>query len=101
MDVGKMIDALSKERDGIDEIIQALQRLVDRGGMVTGTQRRGRKFMDKAGRREVSERMKRYWENKKQGQQKAAQAAETKGSGGGDSAQMSSEKWGLNHSSAT
>ncbi len=54
-----MIRNLQNERDLVNEVIAALERLDNRIG--SGVKRRGRRFMDNDGRKEVSERMKRYW----------------------------------------
>src|SRR5438874_2441677 len=63
MDLYRIIEELVEERNRVDQIIQSLESAV-----VTGKEparpparRRGRKSMDGPARKEVSERMKRYW----------------------------------------
>jgi hypothetical protein len=65
MDITAMIDKLETERRRLDGAIEALRRLQQQTGSPraasSSRQRRGRKFMSAAERREVSARMKRYW----------------------------------------
>ena len=64
MDLDKVIAKLQGERAKLDEIITALEQLKLSGAdipKVIVKKRRGRKFMNEEDRREVSERMKRYW----------------------------------------
>lgn len=63
MDLRETIRGLRAERERIDEVIAHLEALyqTDDGTTPTHTHRRGRKFMGAAERREVSERMKKYW----------------------------------------
>ncbi len=65
MDILRIIEELRAERDRLDGIILALERFGREKDLVPGPKRRGRKFMDKKGRQEVSERMKRYWESRR------------------------------------
>jgi hypothetical protein len=69
MDLDKVIAKLQGERAKLDEIITALEQLKRTGADVPKEvikKRRGRKFMNEADRREVSERMKRYWAARRQ-----------------------------------
>ncbi len=59
MDLLKILEELYAERDRLNKMIGTLENLDRKNLSPPG--RRGRKFMDPAGRREVSERMKKYW----------------------------------------
>jgi hypothetical protein len=64
MDLDKIIAKLQGERAKLDEVISSLEQLKRSGADVPKEvikKRRGRKFMNEEDRREVSERMKRYW----------------------------------------
>jgi hypothetical protein len=77
MDLYRIIDHLMDERNRINQIIQALDRRASEGGLrgrrkpdagrnaVQPVRRRGRKSMDAAARKEVSERMRRYWASRR------------------------------------
>ena len=65
MDLNRMIEELMQERERIAEIIRSLEAM-ERKGNSAPPKRRGRKFMDEAGRAEVAERMKRYWAKKRE-----------------------------------
>jgi hypothetical protein len=70
MDLYRIIRELVLERDRVDQIIQSLE---EHSGIRKGTrsatpERRGRKPMDRAAREQVSERMKRYWEKRREQQ---------------------------------
>jgi hypothetical protein len=73
MDLDQILIDVRGERDRLKEIVVNLERLA---AMVrpneTVPKRRGRKSMDKAGREEVSERMKRYWSRRRSGNIMAA-----------------------------
>ena len=76
MDLYRIINELIAERDRLARIIQSLEAMEAAGPPAKHPPRkRGRKFMDSAARREVSERMKRYWAEKRQ------RSAETKATG--------------------
>ena len=88
MDLYKAIRELVEEKKRIDRIIASLEAMLARGKV--GTQgkgivkdppkRRGRKSMSPEERREVSERMARFWAEKraqKSGQHNAGEAAES------------------------
>ncbi|HVW86058.1 MAG TPA: hypothetical protein VHB50_15320 [Bryobacteraceae bacterium] len=66
MDLYQVIRALLEERKRLDNLIQALEDVARTGGVGRSSSRRGRKFMDGPARREVSERMKRYWAKRRE-----------------------------------
>jgi len=61
MDLYKIIGDLVEERNRIARIIESLEEAVGTRDAATPRKRRGRKSMDAKARREVSERMRRYW----------------------------------------
>jgi hypothetical protein len=63
MDIHRIISQLRMERNRLDGIIKALQSLELEDPTVP--RRRGRRFMDDGDRKAVSERMKRYWEQRR------------------------------------
>ena len=67
MDLVKVIRKLHEERAKLDRIIASLEQL--QKSAIAKSQMpkkgRGRKFMDENARKEVSERMKRYWATRK------------------------------------
>jgi hypothetical protein len=68
MDVYRIIRELVLERDRLQRIIESLEEMAPNGKApvrADGARRRGRKSMDRAAREEVSERMKRYWAQRK------------------------------------
>jgi hypothetical protein len=68
MDVYRIIRELVVERDRLQRIIESLEEMVPNvreQARRPETKRRGRKSMDRAARDEVSERMKRYWAQRK------------------------------------
>jgi hypothetical protein len=69
MDLYKIIGELVSERSRISRIIASLEEMVAEGRKSTrpaGIRRRGRKSMDGPARKEVSERMKRYWARRRE-----------------------------------
>ena len=68
MDLRGLIRKLREERDKLDAVIASLDELqtIADTRKIVPKKRRGRKFMDEAGRQEVSERMKRYWAARRQ-----------------------------------
>lgn len=67
MDVYRIIRELVLERDRLQRIIDSLEEMQPNGRARSRPEgkRRGRKSMDSAAREEVSERMKRYWAQRK------------------------------------
>ena len=63
MDLYRIIRELVNERDRLQRIIESLEEVKPpgRSPILGRGKRRGRKSMDRAAREEVSERMKRYW----------------------------------------
>jgi hypothetical protein len=62
MDLYKIIGELVNERNRIQRIIQSLEEAVGtHEPTAVPKKRRGRKSMDSRARKEVSERMRRYW----------------------------------------
>ena len=61
MDIYKIIGELVAERNRIARIIDSLEDAVGTREATAPKKRRGRKSMDVKARREVSERMRRYW----------------------------------------
>jgi hypothetical protein len=82
MDLYRIIRELVQERDRLQRIIDSLEEIKPDGKAEVRPdrgKRRGRKSMDRAGREEVSDRMKRYW-----AQRKVEQSMDAKGPGAGD-----------------
>jgi peptidoglycan hydrolase CwlO-like protein len=73
MELPKLIDKLRDERTKLDNVIAALEQLeatmAEAKKLVR--KKRGRKSMDEAGRKEVSERMKKYWASRRSRQRPA------------------------------
>ena len=65
MDLHKILRELHAERLRIKKIIDTLEELYVRGAK-TPPKKRGRKSMDAKARKEVSQRMKRYWAARKE-----------------------------------
>jgi hypothetical protein len=67
MDLLKIINDLRQEREKLDAIINSLAQLQDTGPSAPPgpISRRGRRSMDAAGRLEVSQRMKKYWDERR------------------------------------
>jgi hypothetical protein len=64
MDLDKVIRKLYEERAKLDAIIESLEQLKRSAAVVPKEvvkKRRGRKSMNEEDRKEVSERMKKYW----------------------------------------
>ena len=61
MDLYKIIGDLVEERNRIARIIESLEEAVGTREAAILRKRRGRKSMDAKARHEVSERMRRYW----------------------------------------
>jgi hypothetical protein len=70
MDLSKTIAELYEEKSRLDRVIASLEQLgVNPFPVSIAATRRGRKFMSPEERREVSERMRRYWAERKAGDQ--------------------------------
>ena len=89
MDLYKAIQDLYAEKEKLERVIASLEELQRSAGDLqvlpkTG-KRRGRKSMGAKERREVSERMKKYWESRRAGDQRrllTLQAATSEGQPG-------------------
>ena len=72
MDLYKAIQDLYAEKEKLERVIASLEELQRTAGSLpmppTGGKRRGRKSMSAKERQEVSERMKRYWANRRKRQ---------------------------------
>ena len=69
MDLSKTIAELYEEKTRLDKVIASLEQLgVEQFSAPAISSRRGRKFMSPQERREVSERMRRYWAGRKAGE---------------------------------
>lgn len=70
MDLYKAIQDLYAEKEKLERVIASLEELQRNAGTLPilpkAAQRRGRKSMNADERQEVSERMKRYWANRRQ-----------------------------------
>ena len=71
MDLYKAIQDLYKEKEKLERVIASLEELQRAGGSVPempkAVKRRGRKSMNSTERKEVSERMRKYWASRRQG----------------------------------
>jgi septal ring factor EnvC (AmiA/AmiB activator) len=69
MDLFKAIEELYAEKDRLERVIASLEELQKSAGAPAAApkppKRRGRKSMNSKERREVSERMKKYWETRR------------------------------------
>jgi hypothetical protein len=69
MDLYKAIQELYAEKEKLERVIASLEELQRAAGgapdMARGGKRRGRKSMNAKERQEVSERMKKYWANRR------------------------------------
>jgi hypothetical protein len=78
MDLYKAIQDLYAEKEKLERVIASLEELQRAAEAAPqpkaeGGKRRGRKSMGSKERQEVSERMKKYWENRRKKQAKAGQ----------------------------
>ena len=65
MDLIKTIEDLRREKDKLEQVIASLEKLQAKSAVaVPETKGPGRRSMSLKERREVSARMKRYWENR-------------------------------------
>ncbi len=67
MDLYKTIRILHDERNRLDKLIMSLEQLQANKAVEPPAPRRGRKGMSTEERREVSERMKKYWAGRRTG----------------------------------
>jgi len=74
MDLYKSIRELYEQKKRLDVVIASLEEL-EKTGSEEPPKRRGRKPMDAQARREVSERMRRYWARRRKEQQSPSPAA--------------------------
>lgn len=65
MDIHKIIQELYEERDRIDRVIKSIEALGGDQELVFEPKRRGRKTMSQEERRQISQRMRKYWENRR------------------------------------
>jgi hypothetical protein len=71
MDLSKTIAELYEEKARLDRVIASLEQLgVDSFPVSFAAPRRGRKFMSPEERREVSDRMRKYWAERKAGERR-------------------------------
>jgi hypothetical protein len=77
MDLYRIIGELVEERNRVQRIIESLEAMDDVPSkpVRVNPAGRGRKSMDRAARRKVSERMKTYWAKRRAEQQPAPPAA--------------------------
>jgi hypothetical protein len=79
MDLYKAIQDLYAEKEKLERVIASLEELQRTAGAVPvlpqRASRRGRKSMNAKERQEVSERMKKYWANRRKRQQEQARHA--------------------------
>jgi hypothetical protein len=72
MDLSKTIAELYEEKTRLDRVIASLEHLAEEDlfPVAIAIPRRGRKFMSPEERLEVSERMRKYWAERKAGEQR-------------------------------
>ncbi len=72
MDLDAAIRALKADKQRLDELIAAVEKLAEPGSAssISPKRKRGRKGMRQEERQLVSERMRRYWETKKEADRK-------------------------------
>jgi hypothetical protein len=79
MDLYKALQELYAEKEKLDRVIASLEELQRTAGSAPvwpkPAERRGRKSMDTSERREVSERMRKYWAGRRQPKQDAPSGA--------------------------
>ncbi len=73
MDLNKAIRDLHEELEALNELIDALEEF-ESTGTLPAPRRRGRKSMGEQERKVVSERMKKYWANRRKGRGSAGRA---------------------------
>jgi hypothetical protein len=79
MDLYKALQELHAEKEKLDRVIASLEELQRTAGPAPTSpkpaKRRGRKSMDTSERREVSERLRKYWAGRRQPRQDAPSGA--------------------------
>jgi hypothetical protein len=65
MDIDKLIRELNSEIDKLMHVVGYLEELRGTSGASAAPSRRGRKSMNAEERQEASERMKKYWANRR------------------------------------
>jgi hypothetical protein len=65
MDLERMIQELRERLKDVNQVIVLLEQLVQLSTAESTVKRRGRKFMNNEERRQVSERMRKYWSARK------------------------------------
>jgi hypothetical protein len=86
VDLIKIIHDLREERSKLDQIITSLEQLQSSAPVTFSSPsggRRGRRFMGAEDRLEVSQRMKRYWEKRRQASTENSQDPRSASSAGG------------------
>lgn len=79
-DLYRIIRELVDERNKLDRIIDSIEQMILSGETSEpGLKRRGRKSMDSAARKQVSERMKRYWAKRRNEDKKTNEDPKTPG----------------------
>jgi RNase H-fold protein (predicted Holliday junction resolvase) len=77
VNINKAIRELYEEKKRLDRVISSLEEMQRNGAVVVASplqKRRGRKSMDEHARQEVSERMKRYWDERRKHDQAVEQS---------------------------
>ena len=87
MDLYRIIRELVQERDRVERIILSLENMANSpNAPFPGVgKRRGRKSMDREARQQVSERMKRYWADRRASKNSEAKGGEGSLSSAGNS----------------
>ncbi|HTQ55428.1 MAG TPA: hypothetical protein VMI94_13260 [Bryobacteraceae bacterium] len=66
MELNKILAELYEEKIRLDKVIASLEQLAEHSiSIPVATSRRGRKFMSPQERQQVSERMRKYWADRK------------------------------------
>jgi hypothetical protein len=88
MDLYRIIRELDQERERLTRIIESLEGITPSGKAPArpSGKRRGRKSMDDTARKEVSERMKLYWEGRRKVKENEVRKEEEENKGKGTTA---------------
>ena len=66
MDIHRIIQELHEERERLDRVIKSIESFAgDEQEAPAPTKRRGRRTMSQEERRQVSQRMRKYWESRR------------------------------------